>query len=83
MLARVCERRAASEDAVTLALRMPQRWPKARAGQHIDISVDIDGVRHTRAYSLSAPPSDPRHTEKDARRAGRLNRPIQISSTVV
>jgi len=63
MLARVCERRAASEDAVTLALRMPQRWPKARAGQHIDISVDIDGVRHTRAYSLSAPPSDPRHIE--------------------
>jgi len=63
LLARVCERRPASADAVTLRLRVPRRWTPAVAGQHVDVTVEIDGVRHTRSYSLSAPPSDARHIE--------------------
>ncbi|HRF55681.1 MAG TPA: FAD-binding oxidoreductase, partial [Aquimonas sp.] len=63
LLARVCERRPAAADAVTLRLRVPRRWTPAVAGQHVEITVEIDGVRHTRSYSLSAPPSDARHIE--------------------
>ena len=63
LLARVCERRPAAAGAVTLRLRVPRRWTPAVAGQHVDVTVEIDGVRHTRSYSLSAPPSDARHIE--------------------
>src|SRR3546814_10348187 len=30
-----------------------------RAGQHVTISVEINGVRHTRVYSLSCDPAVP------------------------
>jgi len=46
LLARVCERRPAAADAVTLRLRVPRRWTPAVAGQHVEITVEIDGVRN-------------------------------------
>jgi len=63
LLARVGECHQVAADAVSLVLRVPRRWPLAKAGQHIDVTVDIDGIRHTRSYSLSAPPRDSRHIE--------------------
>jgi ferredoxin-NADP reductase len=54
-LARVVERRAASASAVTLVLKPNSHWRGAAPGQHINLSVEIDGARHTRSYSLSAP----------------------------
>ncbi|MGE4425717.1 MAG: ferredoxin reductase [Solirubrobacteraceae bacterium] len=40
-------------DSVTLTLRPTVTWPGFRAGQHVEIHVDIDGVRHRRCYSPS------------------------------
>lgn len=52
-LARVLSREAASADAVTLTLRPNRHWQGMRAGQHINVSVEIDGRRLTRSYSPS------------------------------
>lgn len=57
ILARVLAVEAASASAVTLTLKANRNWPGGRAGQHVNLTVEIDGVRHTRCYSLSAPPS--------------------------
>ncbi|WP_320672257.1 ferredoxin reductase [Patulibacter defluvii] len=40
-------------DSVTLTLRPTVTWPGFHAGQHVELSVDIDGVRHRRCYSPS------------------------------
>src|SRR5664280_1275407 len=37
--------------SVTLALRPNENWRGLRAGQFVGVSVEIDGVRHTRPYS--------------------------------
>jgi stearoyl-CoA 9-desaturase NADPH oxidoreductase len=40
-------------DSVVLTLRPNRRWRGFRAGQFVQLSVDIDGVRRTRCYSPS------------------------------
>lgn len=55
-LARLVAREAASADAVTLLLRPNRHWAGHRAGQHVNLGVEIGGVRVTRSYSLTAPP---------------------------
>lgn len=47
-------------DAATITIRPGRRWPGHRAGQHVAIGVDVDGVRHWRSYSLT---SDPARTD--------------------
>lgn len=42
-------------DSVTLTLRPTRQWRGFRAGQFVEISVDIDGVRRTRCYSPCGP----------------------------
>jgi stearoyl-CoA 9-desaturase NADPH oxidoreductase len=42
-------------DAVTLVLRPGRDWAGHSAGQYVRIGVDVDGVRHWRAYSLTCP----------------------------
>ena len=44
-------------DMRTLVLRPNRRWRGFVAGQHVRVDVEIDGVRHQRAYSLSSAPS--------------------------
>lgn len=55
-LARLVAREVASADAVTLLFKPNRHWAGHRAGQHVNLGVDIDGVRLTRSYSLTAPP---------------------------
>jgi stearoyl-CoA 9-desaturase NADPH oxidoreductase len=43
-------------DAVTLTLRTPRGFARHQAGQFVRLGVDIDGVRHTRCYSISSAP---------------------------
>lgn len=43
--------RHATERSVTLTLRPNANWAGFRAGQFVRLSVEIDGVRHTRCYS--------------------------------
>jgi len=50
----VVDVRHQNDDSVTLTLRPTGTWPGFRAGQHVEISVDVDGVRHRRSYSPSA-----------------------------
>ena len=55
-LARLVAREVASADAVTLLFRPNRHWAGHRAGQHVNLGVDVDGVRITRSYSLTEPP---------------------------
>lgn len=41
----------ATPASVTLTLRCNDNWRGFRAGQHVLLSTEIDGVRHTRPYS--------------------------------
>lgn len=50
-LARLVARRAAGRDAVTLTLRPNRHWRGMRAGQHVNLGVEIDGRRLLRSYS--------------------------------
>ncbi len=42
-----------NDDSITLTLSPTGTWPGFRAGQHVEIAVEIDGVRHRRCYSPS------------------------------
>ncbi|QSX74257.1 ferredoxin reductase [Lysobacter arenosi] len=60
-LARIVDRQAQSRDAVTLLLQPNRHWRGFLPGQHVNLGVEIDGVRMTRSYSLSdAPRADGR-----------------------
>lgn len=60
-LARVVERRTESGDAVTLVLQPNRNFPGFAAGQHLNVTADVEGVRVTRSYSPSdAPRADGR-----------------------
>lgn len=39
------------EESVTLTLRPNRAWQGFRAGQFVNVAVEIDGVRHQRCYS--------------------------------
>jgi ferredoxin-NADP reductase len=43
-------------DATSLVIRPGRAWAGHRAGQHVRVGVDIDGVLHWRTYSLSSAP---------------------------
>ncbi len=45
--------------AATIVIRPGRKWPLHRAGQHLAIGVDVDGVRHWRSYSLTSDPGRP------------------------
>ena len=47
-------------DAKTVVIRPSAPWPGHEPGQYLRIGVEIDGIRHWRAYSLT---SDPDHPE--------------------
>lgn len=55
-LATVVERRTESRDAVTLVLRPNRHFAGFRAGQHVNVSAEVEGVRLTRSYSPSDAP---------------------------
>ena len=54
--ARVESITAETADSATITLQAGVRWAGHRAGQYVRIGVSIDGVRHTRCYSLSSAP---------------------------
>ncbi len=53
---RVEEVRHETADAATILIKPGHRWPGHKPGQFIRIGVDINGVRHWRAYSLTSDP---------------------------
>ncbi len=53
---RIEQVRRETEQAATILIKPGYRWPGHRPGQFVRIGVDIDGVRHWRAYSLTSDP---------------------------
>ncbi|MDT4939443.1 MAG: stearoyl-CoA 9-desaturase oxidoreductase, partial [Pseudonocardiales bacterium] len=51
MRAEITDVSRSTDDSVTLTLRPTRQWKGFHAGQFVQISVDIDGVRRTRCYS--------------------------------
>lgn len=45
-------------DAVTLHITPNGHWQGHRAGQHLVLGVEIEGVRHSRCFSISSAPAD-------------------------
>ncbi len=45
-----------THDTKTLVLRPARRWGGFQAGQHVNLGVDIEGVRRQRTFSLSSSP---------------------------
>jgi ferredoxin-NADP reductase len=48
-----------TEDAATVLIKPGYRWEGHEPGQYLRIGVDIEGVRHWRAYSLTSDPERP------------------------
>jgi ferredoxin-NADP reductase len=57
-----------SADSVTLALRANRAWQGLRAGQFVQVSVEIDGVRHSRCYSPASAEDSGRELEITVKR---------------
>jgi stearoyl-CoA 9-desaturase NADPH oxidoreductase len=57
-----------SEDSVTLTLRANRAWQGHRAGQFVQVAVEIDGVRHNRCYSPASPEGHGRTLEITVKR---------------
>jgi ferredoxin-NADP reductase len=49
----VTDVRRSTPDSMTLTLRPTRQWRGFRAGQFVQVALDIDGVRWTRCYSPS------------------------------
>ncbi len=53
---RVMRVRRETADAVTVVIKPEAHWPSHRAGQYLRLGVELDGVCHWRAYSLTSAP---------------------------
>jgi ferredoxin-NADP reductase len=53
---RVEEVRRETRDASTVLIKPGYSWPGHKPGQYVRIGVDVNGVRHWRAYSLTSDP---------------------------
>src|SRR5256885_12018435 len=43
-------------DAVTILIKPGWEWPGHRPGQYLRLGIEVDGVHHWRAYSLTSDP---------------------------
>lgn len=57
--ARVTRVERQTGDAVTLHLAPNGNWPGHRAGQHVQLGVEVDGVRYQRTFTVSSAPGEP------------------------
>ena len=48
-----------SSEAVTVLIKPSWEWPGHRPGQYLRLGVEVDGVHHWRAYSLTSDPARP------------------------
>jgi hypothetical protein len=49
----------ACADAVTISIKPSWEWPGHAPGQYVRLGIEIDGVHHWRAYSLTSDPGRP------------------------
>lgn len=55
---RIVDVRHGTPDSVTLTIRPNANWGGFCAGQYTQLTVEIDGVRHTRCYSMATAEQD-------------------------
>ncbi len=53
---RIADIRPETPDAATVLVKPGYRWSGHKPGQYLRIGLDIEGVRHWRAYSLTSDP---------------------------
>ncbi len=56
MQARVVDVWDETGDSRTITLKPGLNWRGHRAGQHMRVGVPVDGMHHTRTYTISSPP---------------------------
>lgn len=54
---RLVARQVETADAVTLTFKVNGWWQGHLPGQYVELSVEIDGVRHLRCYSITSAPA--------------------------
>ncbi len=59
-LAKVVERRAEAKGSVTLVLKPNRHFKGFQPGQHLNVTVEVNGIRLTRSYSLTSIPRSDR-----------------------
>lgn len=52
--ARIVSRQRETADCTTLVLQLNSRWSGFEPGQHVQVGVELDGVRRTRCFSISS-----------------------------
>src|SRR4051812_40128551 len=76
---RIVEIQAETADAATIVIRPGADWAGHVPGQYVRIGVDVDGVRHWRAYSLTPRPPAAGHIPGAAKAgAGGQGRPPPV-----
>lgn len=55
--ARVVSLKPQPGGATTITLQPPARWSGFRAGQFVNVSLSVDGIRQTRCYSICSAPN--------------------------
>ena len=56
----IVEVRPETHDSATIVISTNFAWPGHRAGQYLRLGVEINGIRHWRAYTITADPGHPR-----------------------
>ena len=51
--------RKETADAATIVVKPNFAWPKHKPGQYLRIGMEINGIRHWRAYSITSDPDHP------------------------
>ena len=77
--AKVLKRIPEAEGAVTLVLKPNRHFKGFKAGQHVNIGVELDGARHIRSYSASDAPRGDRRLQITVKAAdnGKVSRALQ------
>lgn len=66
--ARVLEVRDETPDTKTFVLRANRHWPGHRAGQHVVVQVEINGVRRHRTFTIASAPDGSRQLSLTVKR---------------
>jgi len=73
-MARIVDRWVEGKSTVTLLLKPNRHFQGFKAGQHINVTVDVKGARLTRSYSLSDKPHEDGHLCITVKKEGRVSR---------
>ena len=81
--------RQETDDCTTVVIKPDFRWESHRSGQYLRIGLEINGIRHWRAYTITSDPAHPegvisvtvKHTE-GGKMSPVFNRYVQPGHTV-